>query len=101
VNLKSRPDVAALIFCGVVVLACAVLAALGKPIPDFLTAIGMFVAGVGGGTALNNPAAAASSAEPAPATIPAAPVPAPRLAAPYGGDPAETGVFARVVSGDH
>lgn len=98
--MKNRPDLAALGFCGLVVVACAVLAGIGAEIPDFLPAVGMFVAGVGGGAALNNPTAAASSAEPAPAPVPAASVPAPRPPAPYG-DPAETGVFARVVSGDH
>jgi hypothetical protein len=102
VTIKNRPDLAALAFCGLVVIACAVLAGLGREIPDFLPAVGMFVAGVGGGAALNERPATASSAEPAPAPVPAASVPAPRPPAPYGyPDPAETGVFARVVSGDH
>jgi hypothetical protein len=95
VNLRTRPDVAALVFCGVVVLACAVLAALGRPIPDFLPAVGMFVAGVGGGAALNAPpAAAAASSEPAAA--PAAPVPAPRQGVAVYTDEPTTGVFGRV-----
>jgi hypothetical protein len=100
--VKTRPDLAALAFCGLVVIACAVLAGLGKPIPEFLPMIGLVVAGVGGGAALNQQQPAAAAVEPAPAPVPAASVPAPRPPAPYGyADPAETGVFARVVTGDH
>ncbi len=93
--MKTRPDLAALAFCGLVVVACAVLAALGKPIPEFLPMIGLVVAGVGGGAALNTSPAAA----PAPTvTELAAPAPAPSR---HYTDPAETGVFARPVSWDH
>ncbi len=50
--MKTRPDLAALALCGVIVLACTVLAVTGKPIPDFLPLLGMTLAGVGGGAAL-------------------------------------------------
>ncbi len=98
--MKTRPDLAALAFCGLVVVACAVLAALGKPIPEFLQMIGLVVAGVGGGAALNTSPAAAPAPTVTKLTVTelAAPAPAPSR---HYTDPAETGVFARPVSWDH
>jgi hypothetical protein len=90
--VKTRPDLAALAFCALVVTGVVVLAALHVDVPDFLPAVGMFVAGVGGGAALNASPAAAATARPAPLLD----VPAPRPA-PLTTEPA-TGVFARIAT---
>jgi hypothetical protein len=73
-NMTRRPDLAALAFCGLVVLAVAVLAALRVDVPDFLPTIGLVVAGVGGGVALNT-SPNFPPADPVPASIPEAPAP--------------------------
>jgi hypothetical protein len=101
--VKQRPDLAALAFCGLVVIGVVVLSALRVPVPDFLSAIGMFVAGVGGGAALNTAAPQILRPPAALEDAPAANLPAQRAAAPAAPayDPAATGVFARVVTGDH
>lgn len=84
--MKNRPDLAALGFCALVVCAVTLLATQGAPVPDFLPAVGMFVAGVGGGAALNTHAqqapAESSRGYRRPAAVPraeapAAPAPAP------------------------
>lgn len=74
--LRGRPDVAALIFCGVVVVGVVVLAALRVDVPDFLPTIGLVVAGAAGGVALNTYPLPKPEPEPAPAPIPEAPAPA-------------------------
>lgn len=92
--MKTRPDIAALALCGVVIVACTVLAVLGKQIPDFLPLLGMTLAGVGGGTALNGAAkqpAAAAAGAPVTSSVPLAP-------APLDVDP-PTGYFARIAAG--
>lgn len=83
--LRNRPDVAALVFCGLVVVGVVVLAALRVDVPDFLPTIGLVVAGAAGGVALNA-YPLPKEPEPAPAPIPDAPaptsfarVPAPRI----------------------
>lgn len=98
-NFRTRPDLAGLAFCGLVVVCVAVLAGLRVPIPDFLPMVGLVVAGVSGGAALNEPASGAretlprasstsrrTSPAPAPRSAPqhyTGPVPAAPVGSPY------------------
>lgn len=95
----KRPDLAALAFCALVVTGVVVLAALHVAVPDFLPAVGMFVAGVGGGAALNSATTTTTTAPAAaPADVPAAApaIPAQQIAPAT--DPASTAVFARIAT---
>jgi hypothetical protein len=75
-----------------------VLAALHVPVPDFLPAVGMFVAGVGGGAALNAPRPESFPPAAVLEHAPAASLPVQRVApAPLTSEPA-TGVFARIAT---
>jgi hypothetical protein len=61
---RSRPDLAALGFCALVVIAVTILALQGVDAPPFLTEVGLFVAGASAGVALNT-----HQAQPAPARV--------------------------------
>jgi uncharacterized membrane protein YedE/YeeE len=94
----NRPDLAALGFCGVVVIAVSLLALQGAPVPDFLPSVGMFVAGGGLGVALNTGQQSAPAdtgrgyRRPAPAPRAEAPAPPPAPARPLDDFPLSSGL---------
>lgn len=96
-----RPDTAAMVVLALVVVAVTACAIARVDVPDFLTTIGLVVAGIGGGTALNAPRPPAAPA-PAPVRRPPLPRPNPLLAATVDGAPSvplndpPTGTFARI-----
>lgn len=113
-----RVDVVGLALAGLVCIALTVCAVAGVPAPEFLATLGVFALGLGGGAALPSrftgaSTTAASPSDTAPAPLPLSsaqranvdqwgtdlikhPEPAPYRTA----EPA-TGVFGRIVTGDH
>jgi hypothetical protein len=101
----TRPDLAALIVLGVVVVAIAGCAIARVDVPSILTQLGLLLAGIAGGAAIPSPSTVSSSSTSAAA--PPAPVLPPVAAAPQGfarppAVPAarldDTGVFPRVAT---
>jgi hypothetical protein len=100
----TRPDLAALIVLGVVVVAIAGCAIARVDVPSILTQLGLLLAGIAGGAAIPSPSTVSSSTS---AATPPAPVLPPVAAAPQGfarppAVPAarldDTGVFPRVAT---
>lgn len=98
----TRPDLAALIVLGVVVVAIAGCAIARVDVPSILTQLGLLLAGIAGGAAIPSPSSSSTSA-----AAPPAPVLPPVAAAPQGfarlpAVPAarldDTGVFPRVAT---
>jgi hypothetical protein len=93
----TRPDLAALVVLGVIVVAIAGCAIARVDVPETLTQLGLLVAGIAGGASI--PSSSSAAVPPAPELPPAAaaapqgflpPVPAARLD--------DTGVFPRVAT---
>jgi hypothetical protein len=94
----TRPDLAALIVLGVVVVAIAACAIARVDVPAILTEVGLIVAGIAGGAAIPTGTAAALPVEvPAPAPAPA-PLPYAAAPGPWATDPAQTGAIPRVAT---
>jgi hypothetical protein len=98
----TRPDLAALIVLGVVVVAIAGCAIARVDVPSILTQLGLLLAGIAGGAAIPSPSTTSSSTS---AAAPPAPVLPPAAAAPQGFLPPvpaarldDTGVFPRVAT---
>jgi hypothetical protein len=99
----SRPDLAALVVLGVVVVAIAACAIFRVDVPSVLSELGILLAGIAGGAAIPTgtpsltAAAAPEPSSPAPAPAPA-PLPYAAAPGPWATDPAQTGAIPRIAS---
>lgn len=66
---KLPSDVLAFILAALCVVGIIVLAVLGQPIPDVLTTVALFSAGIGGGASLPRLSAGTTTPPPAPVGI--------------------------------
>jgi hypothetical protein len=70
----TRPDLAALIVLGVIVVAIAACAVVRVEVPDILPQLGLLLAGIAGGAAIPTQTQTAAVVVPAQAPVAAAPV---------------------------